>query len=94
MYGFTVVDCQECGSKFSDSDGLNQHSRNVHSASGCRVKFYYLVRHVKSTQTTNYPATRQIVYHSKTENDVEEHLERIQKAVQMPKGCTYSIEHF
>jgi hypothetical protein len=70
------------------------HSYKMHQQSGCRIKFYYLVRHIKSNGSTKYPADRQIVCHGSTEKQVEQQLERIQKTVQMPPGCTYSIEHF
>lgn len=94
-HDFTVVECPEgCGSKFSDSDFANRHSRETHHKGGCRLKFYYLVRHVKPNGNSIHPATRQIVCHGRTEDEVEQHLERVQKAVQMPPGCTYSIEHF
>ena len=57
------------------------------------LKFYYLVRHVKSKNSPFAPA-RQLVCHGRTETEVEAHLERVQQNVVMPSGCTYSIEHF
>jgi len=95
MYAFTVIECpQSCGAKFSDSDIANRHSQEAHHQGGCRVKCYYLVRHIKPNKTSLYPTTRQIVYHGQSEDEVENHLERMQKTVKMPPGCTYSIEHF
>ena len=71
----------------------SQHHELQHK-SGCRIKFYYLIRHIKPNGSTKYPANRQIVCHGSTESLVEQQLEQIQKTVQMPPGCTYSIEHF
>lgn len=58
------------------------------------VKCYHLVRHIKPNVPSRYPPKTQIVAFGKTEADVEAHLERIQKLVHMPSGCTYSIEFF
>ena len=91
---FAVFQCPEdCGAKFSDPDLANTHARKTHHKGGARIQFYYLVRHVKAG-TSPDPAIRQFVCHGKTEKDVENHLERVQRSVQMPSGCTYSIEHF
>jgi len=89
-----AYECPEgCKSVFSDPVSANEHARKVHHRGGSRVKFYYLVRHVKSTLPVSvYPATRQIVCHGTSEAYVESQLEKIQSVVQMPAGCTYSIE--
>lgn len=91
---FTAIKCPEgCGSNFSSQSLANSHARQVHHKVGTRIKFYYLVRHIKAGNSP-YPATRQIVYHDTSESRVEQHLELVQTSVHMPVGCTYSIEHF
>jgi len=57
------------------------------------LKFYHLIRHI-TTHKSQYPSARQVVYHGRTEKEVEKHLERLQDKVNMPTGCFYTIEHY